>query len=370
MNNYNFQFGRRVLMSAAGAAFIAVPRMGKAQSLAGFNPLTMPAIPAKSPASVLLVSVTQTPAKRLVAVGEHGVIIYSDDEGASWIQARVPVSVTITCVAFATPMVGWAAGQFGVILATTDGGKTWMTQLDGNQANQMTLMAAKNPDVQEKACPCEEFALKRATFFIEAGADKPFLSLLVLSPQEVIVFGAYRLAMRTADGGKTWADWSLHIYDRFSHNIYSAAVIGSNYYIVGEQGLVFASTDHCTTFLPLAPTSSITLFGVLRARDNSLIVYGVAGTAFRSTDAGQTWSRIALNVQDNITSGYLLASGMIMLASESGALLQSMDNGTTFEAISDITPVPIFDIQEITGGSLITVGAEGVVRIPKSVLTS
>ena len=50
------------------------------------------AIPVKAPSHVFLNAVALA-GSRLVAVGEHGVIIYSDDEGASWRQASVPVNV-------------------------------------------------------------------------------------------------------------------------------------------------------------------------------------------------------------------------------------------------------------------------------------
>src|ERR1700730_2204806 len=47
---------------------------------------------------------------RLVAVGERGCIVYSDDNGKRWQQARVPVSATLTAVTFASPTQGWAVG--------------------------------------------------------------------------------------------------------------------------------------------------------------------------------------------------------------------------------------------------------------------
>src|SRR5690554_634705 len=48
---------------------------------------------------------------RIVAVGERGHIIYSDDGGKSWEQGSVPVSVTLTAVDFGTETHGWAVGR-------------------------------------------------------------------------------------------------------------------------------------------------------------------------------------------------------------------------------------------------------------------
>ena len=68
---------------------------------------------------------------RLVAVGERGHILYSDDGGRSWKQARVPTSVMLTRLSFISASTGWAVGHDGNILLSTDGGLNWVLQRDG-----------------------------------------------------------------------------------------------------------------------------------------------------------------------------------------------------------------------------------------------
>ena len=54
---------------------------------------------------------------RLVAVGEFGHIIYSDDSGESWVQAQnVPTRNTITSVTFIDDKTGFAVGHEATIL--------------------------------------------------------------------------------------------------------------------------------------------------------------------------------------------------------------------------------------------------------------
>ena len=72
--------------------------------------------------------------ERLVAVGERGLIMVSDDDGASWQQAKVPISATLAAVSFPTATLGWAVGHSGIILHSTDGGSNWQLQFDGNAA--------------------------------------------------------------------------------------------------------------------------------------------------------------------------------------------------------------------------------------------
>ena len=66
---------------------------------------------------------------RLVAVGQGGRIILSDDNGKSWRQVETPTSVTLTHDVFVSPQSGWAVGQMGVVLHTSDGGEHWVMQL-------------------------------------------------------------------------------------------------------------------------------------------------------------------------------------------------------------------------------------------------
>ena len=361
---------RDLLISALGAGVSLLPSRAQAAPLTGIDVLDLPAIPVKNPGGVLLVAITRA-GGRLVAVGEHGVIVFSDDNGIHWSQAVVPVSVTFTSVAFATPVLGWAAGHSGVIVATSDGGESWHLQLNGIQANRLTLAAAEDPNIQKVPAPGVAFAMRRANFFVQAGPDKPFLSILIFSPQKVMVFGAYRMTMLTLDGGKTWMDWSLHIYDRLSHNIYDAAFVGSSIFLAVEEGLVFRSTDAGGSFLPVASPAPSTLFGIIGADDGSVIAFGVAGSCYRSVDEGKSWTQVSIDTQDNLAAGSKLApSGEILLAGLSGALYISRDNGKCFVPVSHIPPFSIFDIDQTADGTVVFVGSGGAVSLPLAAIKS
>ena len=72
-----------------------------------------------------------TGASRVVAVGERGHVLYSDDDGHSWSQADVPTRQMLTAVHLGQDGRGWIVGHDGLILATHDNGVRWVLQHDG-----------------------------------------------------------------------------------------------------------------------------------------------------------------------------------------------------------------------------------------------
>lgn len=325
--------------------------------------LTRAAIPVKAPDKVVLIAVT-TAGNRLVAVGVHGVIVYSDDNGQIWRQATVPVDVTLTAVRFANAQDGWAAGHYGVILHTADGGATWQKRMDGNQVNQMTeataqaAVAANDPSVGTPR------AIARADHFIAGGPENPFLAILATDADNVTVFGAYRMALKSTDGGKYWADWNLHIGDPVSHNLYDVARVGSDIYLVGEAGSVYRSTDDGASFPAVTSPEQSTLFAVLPTGDGGVFTCGVAGQAFRSADNGQSWTPVNFNTTSNLTAAAVLRNGAIIVGNEAGAIGISTDHAKTFSALPGFQPMEIFGLAQAEDGDVVAVGSAGVIVIP------
>lgn len=127
-----------------------------------------------APAAFALADIIETPARltdlapenlltdatrvgdRIVAVGERGHIIYSDDEGKTWVQGEVPVSVTLTAIDFGTDTHGWAVGHSGVVLKTTDAGAPGAFRSTGSGPWSWPSRAAKN-----RLLPCRSASKKR-----------------------------------------------------------------------------------------------------------------------------------------------------------------------------------------------------------------
>ncbi len=325
--------------------------------------LAEPAVKVRDPAHVTLISITSA-GHRLVAVGEHGVIIYSDDNGKDWLQARVPVDVTLTAVSFPTAADGWAVGNYGVVLHSVDGGKTWQKQLDGNQVNALAMTAAQATMTDNSKAPGAPLAIRRAEHFLNDGPSEPFLTIWAPDAKDAIVFGAYRMADKTTDGGKIWTDWSLNIGDSFSHNLYDATAIGNAVCIAAEAGLVFCSEDNGQTFTKLTPTGDATLLGILPTGDGGMLTFGIAGSAYRTEDHGKSWTNVNVGASANLTAGTVLISGAIVIVDQAGNIHVSHDHGTTFSVLPEHASMSLYDLTQADNGDVVVVGNTGVLIVP------
>ena len=117
-----------------------VALLATALSLLAGSVLSLPVLAASDPPAAAVFAIESPKAakglmidvvhagKRLVAVGDRGHILYSDDQGNTWAQAKVPTRQLLTAVFFVDDQHGWAVGHDAQILASTDGGATWTQQ--------------------------------------------------------------------------------------------------------------------------------------------------------------------------------------------------------------------------------------------------
>ncbi len=78
--------------------------------------------------------------KRAIAMGEFGMVVTSEDGGATWKKgAKIAGDFYPYAALFKNANEGWASGIAGQILATKDGGKTWSKQTNAAQAAMYRL---------------------------------------------------------------------------------------------------------------------------------------------------------------------------------------------------------------------------------------
>jgi photosystem II stability/assembly factor-like uncharacterized protein len=325
--------------------------------------LDRPAPKVANPVQTVLIDVTRA-GSRLVAVGERGIIIFSDDAGDTWHQADVPVSTSLTTVAFPTPEKGWAAGHGGVILHTTDGGKSWQRQLDGLEAARMALETARNAaagsDAQDKTAAQ---LVRNAELLVSDGADKPFLDLYFRNDREGLVVGAYGLIFQTIDGGQSWQCLMDRVENPMGLHLYAIRPYKNSLYIAGEQGLFLASLDMDLSFRQMPTPYSGTYFDLMVTSSGDIVIVGLRGNAFWSPDQGTTFNRTKVPIEVSFSAVGSLEDGTLLFANQAGMLLTSRDNGRTMQPAGVPRLAPISALIPTGNGNLITVGYGGAVRI-------
>ena len=161
--------------------------------------------------------------KRIVVVGERGIVLYSDDRGESWQQGKMPFFRMLTGVSFADDKKGWAVGHQSMVFHTRDGGETWERQLDGFRFQEKanadnlrrtrtayeTLAAelAATPDAsRELELEDALFAFEDAQLYMEESVVPTNLhDVWFQDEQQGWAVGSFGRLIETRDGGKSWS---------------------------------------------------------------------------------------------------------------------------------------------------------------------
>jgi photosystem II stability/assembly factor-like uncharacterized protein len=323
--------------------------------------LSQPAAQAAWASRALMLGVARA-GSGLVAVGEHGFILLSRDNGRTWSQARaVPTSVTLTRVRFATPVEGWAVGHMGVVLHTGDGGVTWTRVTDGVAAARLALERAA---AIAAAAPGDEAAAALRTGaeqLVQDGPDKPLLALLAGGPGQAVALGAFGTGVRVEGEPARPVSMIDRLGSAAGLHVYGIDERGGTVYAAGEQGLVLRARSG-ESFAPLPTPYKGTYFGVLALSADEVLVYGLRGSLYRSADAGKTWERIDSGTQQSITSAIALADGGVLIGTQGGQLLVSHDRGRSFGGFAQ-TPQPVADLTQAADGGIVVAGPRGVLRV-------
>jgi len=285
--------------------------------------------------------------ERLVAVGDRGVIVFSDDRGLSWTQATsVPVQALLTGVCFFDARQGVAVGHDEVVLATADAGENWR-------------LVHYAPEAQ-----------------------RPLLDVWCGAGGLGVAVGAYSTYLTSADGGATWSErhFAASPAPRQAGAPHAARSAieesGGGYhlnrivsasadrlYIAGEAGHLYRSDDGGDHWQELASPYAGSFFDVLPLAGDALLACALRGNLYRSEDAGASWRRIETGSVALLDGAARLPGGALAVVGLSGVVLVSRDGGRSFSLEQQSDRSGLSAALPIGQDTLIVAGEDGVRRI-------
>lgn len=184
---------------------------------------------------------------RLIAVGQRGHILLSDDLGKSWRQALSPHNAMLNRVRFRDQNHGWIVGYDATILATSDGGETWALQHFDPEA-------------------------------------RPLFDIHFLDARRGIAVGGYGTYLSTDDGGETWTAGEPDISMVGAHFNALEQLPDGSLVLVGERGMMARSDDQGASWTMLESPYIGSLFGLLPHGERGVMAFGMRGNVYVAED--------------------------------------------------------------------------------------
>jgi photosystem II stability/assembly factor-like uncharacterized protein len=263
---------------------------------------------------------------RLVAAGERGHIVFSDD-GRKWEQAEVvPTRSTINKLFVLEDRI-WAAGHDSVILTSGDRGKTWTRQ------------------------------------YYDPDRLQPIMDIYFADAEHGLAIGAYGLIMFTSDGGQTWEDSYINEEDDFHLNALVPFPDG-RFLIAGEAGYSYRSFDNGQSWESLDMPYLGSMFGAIQTAEGCVLFYGLRGHVQKSCDFGENWEELETGIESSISDAAEY-DGSVLLAGNNGALLE-WDGDGGFTEHTHSSGVIFSGLIHLGDGRFLLVGEDGVHFYPES----
>ena len=316
---------------------------------------------------------------RVLAVGEQGHILWSDDAGGTWTHAAVPVSRMLTAVAFSDAGHAWATGHDGLLLASDDRGETWRVAIDGIDIAEMQAAAAREevarleavidamaddaPGLEDTSYALDDaiFDLEDAEALLETGITSPLLGLCFVSAEHGYAFGAYGVLLETRDGGDSWQLVSRRLDNPDKKHLYAMTPVTDDaLLVVGEAGTAHRSEDGGATWMATDIGYAGSLFGALSIAGDEVVAFGLRGRLFRSSDAGSSWREVDGDERATLVGGTRLPDGRVALVGAAGTLLVGQPGDGELVAVDTPRSGALSAVLATAPDTLLVVGFGGV----------
>jgi photosystem II stability/assembly factor-like uncharacterized protein len=260
------------------------------------------------------------------AAGEHGTVLKTTDAGATWQDQYVGIALPMRSIGVSSSSNVFIGGNFGSLYRSTDIGTSWqkITLGDTRSITGIAFSSTDNGWIWG-----EHGLLIRLTnggnlsTFWSADTTKNIIGLAE-NGSEITIYSTDGTLASTTDQGQTWSTGSTGA----THVCTKVEKIGSEYWILGDSGLVIRS-PHPGEYIDVSLPDAVTLRGICMLDTANIFVAGDNGKIYYTTDRGTEWysqytadwhDLKAITFLDNVNGIAVGSGGTILLTSSPGTV--------------------------------------------------
>lgn len=242
--------------------------------------------------SINLTGVSCPTATICFSVGDVGVILRSSDGGAGWSSQVSGTTKALYGISCPSSTACFAVGASGTIQATGDGGASWSAQVSGFPSTAINAISCGAANVCVAVGPGIAIYTTDGGVTWKSGALPPVTLNGVSCPSTSICFavGEQATALKTADGGATWAQLNPNVMQNGFSSISCASTTTC---LAHESGGMVGTTDGGTTW---TTRGSFNAWAVSCPSVTTCYTAGLYGAIATTSDSGASWSWLSYTV--------------------------------------------------------------------------
>jgi len=225
------------------------------------------------------------------AVGPHGSILFTENNGSSWTLMDSVTTNELTSVYMGQSQYANVVGDFGTILQTNNG-TDWVKMNSGTH------------------------------YKLNGVASTP-------SASKTIAIGYKGIILSTEMGWEDWVSINSPTLSTLYAIDFATDQIGI---IVGEDGTILRTDNGGTSWSELSSGITVTLLDVHFPTETVGYLVGKQGTIMKTTDAGASWNDVSdPQVENNLTSVHFGDESSGCVVGANGIVITTPDGGGSWE---------------------------------------
>jgi photosystem II stability/assembly factor-like uncharacterized protein len=242
-------------------------------------------------------------AKRGWVGGDGGLLGYTEDGGATWVQRLLGTDHAINDIYFVGKDTGFVLAG-GSIFGTSDGGHTWREAHKFSPAE----FAGATPELYSL-----RFNGKKRAWVVGSASrgDDIVGSILAI----------------TRDGGANWLILRTLTQQELIHIDFVDEKRG---WIVGAAGAILHTDDAGESWTNQNSGTGVTLYHVDFRNERQGLAVGELGTILRTEDGGRTWSKVFSPARSTLLSVQFVSEDEVWIVGRGGVIMRSGNGGQTW----------------------------------------